>query len=587
MFFKKNPNTKETILSAALMDGRQSFYYAAGFSLVTNLLFLALPIYTNQVFGRVLLSHSMSTLVVLTLGAIFVFAVLGALDYLRSRILAQFGTVLDQRVSGHVFTALFDGVVRREPAAGAQALRDLDNFRQAITGPTVGVIFDLPWMPIYLLILFIIDPYIGVLTLLGMVTLAILAIVQDRASRPASKEANNAAIKSYAFAEASLRNAEVVRAMGMLPNLGRQWSVDRVRAIGQGLIASQHAEFWGDAIKFVRMVIQILIIALGALLIIEGKIGGGMLFANMILSSRALAPIERAVASWGSLIAASQAYERLNGLMADYAPASPATALPTPRGDLMVEGVTLMSPDGARLILTGLTFHLPAGQFLGLIGPSGAGKSSLVRLLVGVWKPVSGVVRLDGANVFTWARTEFGRHVGYLPQDTELFSGTVRDNIARFLPDVTDDEVIAAARTAGAHDLIIRLPKGYDTELGASGVVLSVGQRQRVGLARALLRDPAFVVLDEPNANLDAEGEAALSRALDTMKKRGATIVVVSHKPSLLQHADRLMVLRDGKLDVYGPRQVVLDQLAQQGKAVPVSRPVPAPAAPSAVEGKS
>lgn len=581
----KRPQLKmpeKTVLTAALAEGRNPILYAALFSLVTNTLFLALPIYTNQVYGRVLLSHSLATLVVLTVGTVFVFMVSGAIDYLRARVLTNFSAVFDQRVSGHVFTALFEGAVRRDAAAGAQALRDLDYFRQTMTGAGIGVLFDLPWMPLYLGILFFIDPIVGLATLLGAVVLGVLAFVQDRSSRPMIKQANNAALKSYAFTEAGLRNGEVVRAMGMLPSLGRQWGGMRVEAVGHGVVANQRSEFWGDMIKFVRMLIQVLIIGLGAYLIIEGKIGQGMLFANMILSSRALAPIERTVGTWSSLVGAAQAFERLNDLLKDYEPAKPSTTLPTPRGDLAVEGVNVVAPGGGALLLTGLNFQLPAGQFLGIIGPSGAGKSTLARVLVGVWKPLNGAVRLDGADVHGWARTDFGRHVGYLPQDTELFAGTVRDNIARFLPDVTDEEVIAAARIAGVHDLIVRLPKGYDTELGSGGAVLSVGQRQRVGLARALLREPSYVVLDEPNANLDAEGEAALTQAIAAMKARGATVIVISHKPSLLLTADRLLVLRDGRVDMYGPRQAVLDRLAANAKGAPAT---PAPA--KAIEAKS
>lgn len=574
---------EDTLLMTALRRGQSSIMGAALFSLVTNLLYLALPIYTNQIYGRVLSSGSFATLLVLTTGTICVFAISGVIDNLRARVLGNFGVVFDQQVSGHVFAALFDGIIRRESVAGAQALRDLDSFRQTLTGPGIAVVFDLPWIPIYMLILFIIDPVIGLVTLAGGVLLVLLAFAQDRTTRPLTKDANNSTLKSYGFTDAGLRNSEVVRAMGMLGYIGRQWANFRVDGITKGASAARQSEFWGGLIRFVRMVIQVLIIAVGADLIIRHEIGAGLLFANMILSSRALAPIDRIVGSWSSLIAASQAYERLNSLLTDYKSSSQGTALPRPKGSLAVDGLNYGIPGSGRLLLASVNFTLKPGEFLGVIGPSGAGKSTLARLLVGIYPPLNGAVRLDGVDVFGWAREDFGRHVGYLPQDTELFAGTVRNNIARFIEDVTDEEVISAAQAAGVHDLIVRLPKGYDTELGAGGLVLSVGQRQRVGLARAMLRNPAFVVLDEPNANLDAQGEEALLAALRAMKSRGETVVVVSHKPSMLQAADKLLVLRDGRVDLFGPREAVMERLSKTAAAAAV----PAPAPTAAIEGKS
>ncbi len=568
----------ESLLITALREGRTPLLAAAGFSLVTNALYLALPIYTNQVFSRVLSSESVATLLVLSLGTVFVFAISSMIDVYRQRVLSGFGVQLDQRVSGHAFSALFDGIVRREPQAGAQALRDLDSFRQTVTGPGINVLFDLPWMPIYLGVLFYIDPLVGVITLIGGIVLLTLAFIQDKTSRQHMRASNDAALQSYAFTEAGLRNSEVVRAMGMLNHIGARWSGFRNQAIEHGSSAGEQSDFWGNAIKFVRMTIQVMIIAAGAYLIVKQEIGAGMLFANMILSSRALAPIERTVGSWPALIAASQSYERLNDLLSGYEPVKPTMSLPRPKGQLSVEGVNFATP-GGRLILTGVSFAIAPGEFLGIVGPSGAGKSTLSRLLVGIWKPLNGVVRLDGSDVFSWDRTEFGNYVGYLPQDTELFAGTIRNNIARFLPDVRDDEVVAAAQAAGVHDMILRLPEGYETELGSAGIVLSVGQRQRVGLARALLRDPPMIVLDEPNANLDAQGEDALLSALRKLKAKGCTVVVVSHKPSMLVDADKLLVIKDGRPELFGPRDAVLARLSGAAPA-PAKAPAPTPAAP-------
>lgn len=579
----KRPNqTIETndLLIRALREGRGPLLAASTFTLVSSLLYMALPLFTNQVYQRVLISQSVPTLLVLTVGVLFVFVISSVIDFFRARVLVNFGSAFDHRVASQVFSALFDGISRRERASSSQALRDLDTFRQAITGPPMLSIFDLPTVPLFMIVLFMIDPWVGGLTLIGAAVLMVLVIIQDQATRVPMKEANDAALKSYSFTDAGLRNSEVVRAMGMLPSIGALWFAFRRQSMSQNIQASDHAGVWSNAIKFVRMSIQVLIVALGALLTIEHKIGPGLLFANMILSARALAPIDRAVGAWSSMVAAGQAYGRLTALLNSYKPPEAATTLPKPAGRVTVEGVNFATPDGSRMLLRGLGFAINPGETVGVIGPSGAGKSTLARLLVGIWKPASGTVRLDGADVFNWERGSFGEHVGYLPQDTELFGGTVRNNIARFSLHVTDEEVVAAAKMAAVHDLILRLPKGYETDLGQDGVVLSVGQRQRVGLARALLRDPRLVVLDEPNANLDALGEAALMSALEALKARGATVVLVSHKPTVFRTADKLLVMQEGQIEMYGPRDAVLSKLNAKVQAA-------APAAPAAPAVKS
>ncbi len=570
---QSNNSKKQSLLELTLRLGRPAIVSAAIFSLGVNILFLALPLYTTQVYSRVLSSGSLQTLFVITLITIFAFIVSEILDFLQSRILAGFGTMLDQRVSGHIFAALFDGIVRRDAQAGAQALRDLDSFRQTITGPSVAVLFDVPWTPVYIIILLIIDPIVGLVCVIGALILLGLAILQDRLARPLILEANKEAVKGYAFTEAALRNAEVVRGMGMLGAIGEQWAKYRQNGMQHGTEASEVADRFGGAIKFFRNVIQVMIIGVGAVLILDNQISSGLLFANMILSSRALAPIDRIVSTWPTFVAAGNSFQRLNELLENYTPAQTATDLPRPAGRVTVEGLNYLLPDSGRLLLTNINFAVEPGEFLGVIGPSGAGKSTLARLLLGIHQPLNGAVRLDGSNVFGWSRNHFGRYIGYLPQDTELFAGTVRENIARFQTDVTDEEVIDAAKKANAHELIVRLPQGYDTELGAGGAVLSVGQRQRVGLARAMLRSPALVILDEPNANLDGEGEQALLMALREMKKAKQTVVVVSHKPSMLQDADKLLLLRDGKIELFGPRQAVLDRIQQIQAPKP---PIPA-----------
>lgn len=571
------PARKSNPVVEALRPASTPLLYAGLFSLVSNLLYIAFPIYTNQVFGRVLVSQSQATLLVLTVGIGFVFLVSGVIDALRSRVLTALGVGFDQRVAPQVFDALFDAAVRREPGAKTQALRDLDLFRGSVTGPAVGVLFDVPWIPIFLGVLFIIDPIIGMVTVAGGVVLLGLAFAQDRTNRSTVKRANDAALQSYTFTEAALRNGEVVRAMGMLPSLRTQWAVFRHNAVDSASTAADRSSGFAEAIKLVRMSVQILIIAVGALLVLRGDIGAGLLFANMILSARALAPIERAVGSWNALITARQAYDRLVALMADYDPPIAATDLPRPTGRLTVERVNFAA--GGRLLLAGINFTVEPGQTVGIVGPSGAGKSTLVRLLVGVWRPVNGAVRLDGGDVFAWEREAFGRAVGYLPQDTELFAGTVRDNIARFRRDASDEQVVEAARLAGAHEMIVRLQNGYDTEVGEGGVTLSVGQRQRLGLARALFGDPVMVVLDEPNAALDGEGEIALRQALTALKARGVTLIIVAHNGATLRTADRLVLIKDGAVAMVGPRDEVLARIGQGSQPGPKPVEVPVQAA--------
>lgn len=560
----------DNLLTRALKEGGAPLAFAGGFSLVSNLLYLALPLYTFQIYGRVLASYSISTLVVLTVGALLVFLISGVIDELRTRVLINYGIALDQKVSSHVFAALFEAETKGQGQGGGQAMRDLDSFRQLLTGSVFAAIFDLPWMPLFIGILFLIHPSVGFLTLFGAIALFGLAMLQDRLSRPLLQDANEASLKGYAFTDAALRNSEVVRAMGMLQAIGARWSTFRARAMERGAWASQRASVMGNVTKFTRTVIQILVIGVGAYLVVKGEIGPAMLFANMILASRALQPIEKVVGAWDGIVNGGRAYDRLNKALETYKPAAPTTVLPRPLGQLSIEGVNFAPPGAERYVLQGLQFKVEPGEMLGIIGPSGAGKSTLARLLVGVWRPNNGHVRLDGADVFSWNRAEFGRHVGYLPQDTELFAGTLRDNIARFSPDITDEMVVAAATLADVHSLILRMPKAYETELTLGGHMLSAGQRQRVGLARALLGDPRLLVLDEPNASLDAEGEDALMRVIDILKARGTTIVVVSHKPTILRSADKMLVLKDGRMELFGPKDAVMARFAQSSAPRPV-----------------
>lgn len=578
------PNS-QSVLRKAIRLGTTPLVFAGVFSLVSNLLYLALPIYTNQVYSRVLLSQSGATLWVLTFGVLFVFAVSTVMDVIRRQVLIDFGVVFDRYLSGRVFAALFDAVAQRRMNVRSQALRDLDMFKGVMTGEAVAILFDVPWIPIFMIALFFVGPAIGAVGLIGGILLLFLAWLQDKATRAAIEGGSDQAIESYAFTESALRNSEVVKALGMLPTLGSEWSRRRQNSNERSALAAGRQNIYANLIKMLRLFVQILIIAVGALLIIQQKVPAGMLFANMILSARALQPIDRLVASWNSLVAAKAAYGRLETLLNGYEAPVPATRLPKPTGRLVVEQMGFAMPGAPRLLLSNLNFEIQPGETVGVVGQSGAGKSTLARMLVGVWKPFSGHIRLDGAEVYAWDRAEFGRHVGYLPQDVELFSGTVRDNIARFREDATDDQVIDAAKLANAHELILSLAKGYDTELGEGGAVLSGGQRQRVGLARAVFGEPALLVLDEPNAALDATGEEALLQALAGMKARGCTIVIVSHKASVFRSADKILYLKDGRSELFGPRDAVFAQLAKQQSPPPRAVAPQAPpqaAAPSA-----
>ena len=528
---------------------RPLFAYAALFSLAINALLLVPPLYMLQVFDRVLASRSGETLAVLSAAAVVALLVMALLDVLRARLLAAAGIALDRRLGPRVIDGLLAHTAKLSGASYLNGLRDVNTLRGFLGGTGLMTLFDAPWLPFFLLVIFLFHPLLGAVALAGAVVMLLLAWLNEKLTREPLERAQVEARRAARFIDANVRNAEVVTALGMLPAVTRRWARLNDTALLEQMRASRVGGTFSGSTKFARQFIQLAMLAAGAYLVVAEHVSAGVMIAATILLGRALAPVETLVAGWRSLVEARSAWRRLDELLKATPQAEPHTELPVPKGKVEVEKVVFGFKE--KPIVRGVSFALQPGEALALVGPSASGKSTLARLIVGVWKPVAGVVRLDGADVATWPREGLGPHIGYLPQDVELFGGTVAENIAR-LGEVDAAEVIRAAQRAHVHDLVVRLPKGYDTEIGESGQVLSPGQRQRIALARALYGNPRLVVLDEPNANLDHEGEEALVRALAVLKADGVTVVIIAHRPSLLRGVDKMLVLREGAVERFG-----------------------------------
>jgi PrtD family type I secretion system ABC transporter len=548
-------------LGRVLEACRRYFVTAAIFSLAINLLYLASPLYMLQVYDRVISSASQVTLVMLTLILLLTLGALAGLDSVRARVLTRASIRLDRLLAGRVVSATMESAARGG-SARSQSLRDFDTFRQFITGSGIHAIFDLPWAPIYIGVIFILHPLLGSFALGSAFVLVLMALLNEYVVKTPLAEANEVATRNYSFTEMSLRNAEVVQAMGMMPGLLQRWSRDRNLMLERQSFASDRAATTSSVIRFLRLAMQSMILGLGAYLVIEHATTVGAMFAASILLGRALQPVEQIVGSWRNLTSARGAYWRVRELLAHNPPQDPTLALPKPTGKLSVEGLTYVIPRTNRPVLRNISFRLEPAEVLGIIGPSGAGKSTLSRQVVGIIPPSAGVVRLDGADVSSWPRESLGRHIGYLPQDIELFADTVASNISRFRND-DDQEVIEAAKLAGVHDMILRLPGGYETQVGDGGAILSGGYRQRIGLARAVYGNPSLVVLDEPSSNLDSDGDVALLSCIADLKKRGVTVVMISHRPNTLGAVDKLLLLRDGTAELFGPRDEVIARLSR------------------------
>jgi ATP-binding cassette, subfamily C, type I secretion system permease/ATPase len=567
------PGARRSELGDALRACRSAFIGVGAMSCMINLLYLTGSLFMLEVYDRVLPSRSVPTLVGLVILAGGLYVAQGVLDLIRGRILVRIGTALDESLNSRVF----ETVVRLPLMAGGrgeglQPLRDLDNVRSFLSSMGPGAFFDLPWLPFYLLICFAFHVMIGLTALVGAIILITLTVLTEFMSRAPAREAMGLAARRNDLAAASRRNAEVLVAMGMTGRLTRRWSEANENYLAGNQRASDVSGGLGAIAKVMRMTLQSAVLGVGAYLVIHQEATAGIIIAGSILSARALAPVDLAIAHWKGFVAARQSWHRLNRLLESLPAQTAPTLLQNPSKRLSVESISIAPPGDQRVIVQDVTFVLEAGNGLGIIGPSGSGKSSLVRALVGVWQPLRGKVRLDGAALDQWSSDVLGRHVGYLPQDVELFAGTVAQNICRFDPDAESRSIIAAAREAGVHEMIIKMRDGYDTQIGEQGTALSAGQAQRVALARALYGDPFLIVLDEPNSNLDTEGDEALTRAIRAVRERGAIVVVVAHRPIGIEAVDMLLVLKDGRMQAFGPKETVLGQVLQ--RVAPPSSPI-------------
>ncbi len=568
-------------LIAALHACKRHFVAAAAFSFLLNMLYLAPTLYMLQVYDRVVPTRGVMTLVFLTL--IFVFAVvtLSSLDFVRARLLVRASTRLDRQLAPRILSALFqrsDGTVR-----SAQALREFDTLRANMTGIGVLALFDFPWTPIYIGICFLVHPALGSLALAGSLILLFLALLNERATKAPLQRANEAAGRAYTSIDFSANSGGVLRALGMRRAMVERHVKERYLSSHLTAEANFSANTYLTFTKFTRLTLQSVSLGLGAYLAIEQKISAGAIFAASLLVTRALAPIEQVLGAWKGVVQSRGAYNSLKELFAKAGSDEPRTRLPQLEGHLRLERISVVSPARDRLILSDVNLQLDAGEALGIVGPSGAGKSTLVRVIAGAVRPEQGAVRYDGADAKDWDEEQLAQYVGYVPQEPTLFAGTVKDNIARFQgqvaadPAAMDAAVVRAAQACGAHELILRLPKGYDTQLGYGGAGLSAGQAQRIALARAFFGDPTVLILDEPNAHLDSAGEADLLDALVQCKKRGVTVLIVAHRTSILVAVDKLLFLRDGRVEMMGPRDEVTQRLSGRRPETPVIEPNKAP----------
>lgn len=563
-------------LTRVLYTFRKEFFAVGLFSMVANVLMLSPTLYMLQIYDRVIVSGSELTLVAVSLVTLFLFTVIAFAEWVRSRLLVRAGMRLDSQLSTRVFKASFEAYLSQTGNSPSRAFSDLVHVRQFFTGSGIVTLFDAPWAPIYMAVLFFLNPWLGFLALFFAGVQASLGWFGHRHTFGPSEAATQSSAEVNAFLQNKLHNAEVLESMGMVGNLKLHWHTRHADFVTQASTAQRLAHKITAWSKWIRYSQQSLALGAGAMLVIDGQLSpGGMIAAN-VLMVRALAPIDQIISTWRSFTAVKAAFARLDGLLTRHPERIVATHTAVPLGELTLQRVSASAPGRSTPILDGVDTLFPTGSVTAILGPSGSGKSTLARVIVGIWPEVQGQVLLDGLPLSDWSRADLGPHLGYLPQDVELFDGTIAENISRF---TTQDstKIIEAARCTGLHDMILRFPKGYDTPIGAAGSLLSGGQRQRIGLARAVYGDPCLIVLDEPNANLDEAGDAALLQAVATLKAKGKTVVLITHRPGALAVADRLLVLRDGKVQIQGPRDVVLAAMQKPQAA----NPTPSATAPA------
>lgn len=548
---------------------RPAILSVAIFSLFINLLMLTGPLFMMQVFDRVLASGSVPTLIALTLLVGVLYGLYGFLEFVRSRVVARVARVADESLRERVFDAVAHHAVRQTPNMRTQPIQDLQTIRQFLQSPGPFALLDMPWTPIYLLIIYMMHNVLGIVSTIAMVLLVLITFLNERVTRRHLLQSHRAVQRSNLVSDEARANAEVATVLGMLGAIRRRWLAAQDEALDSQMMAGDRGGMLTSLSRALRLMFQSLILAAGAYLAIKQQISPGAMIAASILMARALAPVEMAVAHWGAFQGCRQAWSRLKACLKDAPQSRYRMDLPAPRGHVTVENLTAFAPGADKQILSAISFDLKAGSGLGIIGPTGAGKSTLARAIVGAWPAMRGTVRLNGAAMDQWDPAVLGAHLGYLPQEVELFDGTIAENIARFSADPDSGAIVKAAEAASVHDLVLTMPDGYNTEISEGGAKLSAGQRQRIGLARALYGEPTLVVLDEPNSNLDAEGESALIQAMASVRERGGTVIVVAHRPSAIAALDQLMMIKDGQMVAFGPKDEVMRKVMARPVEVP------------------